>query len=96
MKKVNRDYPLAPTYFQDDQKKKKKSGATSPAAEKEYAAADSIRNRAKNMTGKQLFEETKKKGPGVLAKEYEKASALEKSADKKTKATGGVVKKYRL
>lgn len=97
---ANRDFPLAPTPDPNQNDKGKKtqkklpSGASSVSAEKDYAESERLRNSTKNLTGKQVFDMVRagKKVSDI----YQKSDSLRREGDRKTKATGGVIKSNRL
>lgn len=72
--------------------KKLPLGASSAEAERDYAKSDSLRNVANKMTGKDFFEMSRLKKPNPRIQ----SDSLKAEGDKKTKATGGVPKDYRL
>jgi len=75
--------------------KKLPLGASSAEAERDYAKSDSINNIIKKgFTSKQIWDmNSKGQRPSDM---YQKSDSLRKEGDKKTKATGGVPKDYRL
>jgi len=95
---TNRDFPLAPTPSpnQNDKGKGKKlpSGATSASAEKDYAKAEEIRNSLKNLKMKDLWD--MKKSGKTIQQMNKTEDSLIREGDRKTKATGGVIKKDRF
>lgn len=92
----SRDFPLAPTPNPNQPEKNKKlpSGATSASAEKDYQEAERLRNSTGKLTLKERFEMAKsgKSSSDIL----QKSDSLRKEGDRKTTATGGVRKDYRL
>ena len=72
--------------------KKLPLGASSASAESDYAKSDSLRNIANKMTGKDFFENARLKKPSPRIQ----SDSLKMEGDRKTKATGGVPKDYRL
>lgn len=70
-------------------------GATSAAAERDYAKADSLDNVKNKMSGKEIFDRLRKGQPGPQRLGI-MSDSLRKEGDKKTRSTGGVEKKYRL
>ena len=70
-------------------------GATSAAAERDYAKADSLDNVKNKMSGKEIFDRLRKGQPGPQRLGI-MSDSLRKEGDKKTRSTGGVEKRYRL
>jgi len=72
--------------------KKLPLGASSAEAERDYAKSDSLRNVSNKMTGKDFFEMSRLKKPNPRMQ----SDSLKAEGDRKTKATGGVPRDYRL
>ena len=74
--------------------KKLPLGASSASAESDYAKSDSLRNKTKNLTSKDIWDmNSKGQRPSDL---FQKSDSLKREGDRKTKATGGVPRDYRL
>lgn len=73
----------------------KKTGKTSPSAEKDYAKADSLRKVNNSMSSEERAQRIMK--GGMTGQKLGKmADSLERVADKKTLATGGIPRSKRL